>query len=185
MQEDLTLFEQYTRWAYKLGRTFCKRKNIHGCDRPIFYNATLIGLWRASNRYDRSLGVPFKSFAMVRIHGELYDTCRLLSYIDERKKQRLIDSGRMVPQICSNQEEGILLLRPAPVQRLFWGEDVTDLVRSLGLTAVQEFVLEQLVNGSTTKRIAQGLGVTPSRVRQIVIEIRDNPYIRRKLDALQ
>jgi RNA polymerase sigma factor (sigma-70 family) len=47
--------------------------------------AALVAVWRAAQRFDPALGVPFRAFALRRARGAVYDELR-----DERRRRREI-----------------------------------------------------------------------------------------------
>lgn len=48
------------------------------------------GLWEAARRYDQGAGVPFRSFANLRVRGAMLDHLRRMSTLPRRAYERLV-----------------------------------------------------------------------------------------------
>ena len=65
-------------------------------DKEELVQEGMIGLMDAHERFDRTLGVPFKSYAETRIQGSMYDWLRKQDVVPRsvRRKANTIDRSR-------------------------------------------------------------------------------------------
>ena len=91
---EATLLEYYTVVQKIAGRM--ARRLPPNVDKEELVQEGMIGLMDAHERYDRTLGVPFKAYAETRIQGSMYDWLRKQDVVPRsvRRKANAIDRAR-------------------------------------------------------------------------------------------
>ncbi len=76
-QEVRKLIEDNFELAFVMSRVMAKKYRLFGDDREELLSAAYVGLCEAAHRYDPEKGASFKTFASLRIRGEMLDQARL------------------------------------------------------------------------------------------------------------
>jgi len=94
VSREAVLLEYYT-VVRIIARRLARRLPTH-IDREELTQEGMIGLMDAQERYDPSLGVPFKAYAETRIRGSMVDWLRKQDVVPRsvRRKAHRIESGR-------------------------------------------------------------------------------------------
>jgi DNA-binding CsgD family transcriptional regulator len=75
------------------------------------------------------------------------------------------------------------LLTPRPQARVFQRNDAA--IRSLGLSARECEILEQLAVGGSNKEIARALGISPNTVKTHVARVYEKLEVQRRVHAIE
>jgi len=125
---------------------------VQSADYDNLISAGSTGLIHAIDNYDAQKG-PFKSYCAQRIAGAMLDEIRMLT--GSRRKYTIV-----VQRLAED-----LVARP---DHTAWRTDLREFVCHR-LTAREQLVLvEHFYGGLTYRKISKQLGVTPSRVGQIL-----------------
>jgi RNA polymerase sigma factor for flagellar operon FliA len=94
VSREAVLLEYYA-VVKTIARRLARRLPAH-IDRQELTQEGMIGLMDAQERYDPTLGVPFKAYAETRIRGAMVDWLRKQDVVPRsvRRKAHLIESGR-------------------------------------------------------------------------------------------
>jgi RNA polymerase sigma factor FliA len=94
-EREATLLEYYSVVQKIAGRM--ARRLPPNVDKEELVQEGMIGLMDAHERYDRTLGVPFKAYAETRIQGSMYDWLRKQDVVPRsvRRKANAIDRARV------------------------------------------------------------------------------------------
>lgn len=94
VERESTLLEYYSVVQKIAGRM--ARRLPPNVDKDELVQEGMIGLMDAHERYDRTLGVPFKAYAETRIQGSMYDWLRKQDVVPRsvRRKANAIDRAR-------------------------------------------------------------------------------------------
>lgn len=118
------LITHYDKLAVKVARQYARKL-------PTFvlfddlYSSALCGLWKAIERFDRSKGVPFESFARTKIAGAILDDIRE----EDHASRGLRDAQKKIKK--AENELQALTGRPASTEELaeHLGMEVEDLLQ--------------------------------------------------------
>lgn len=91
---DQTIIENMTLVKRVVGRL--SRRIPDSMDRESLYGAGVIGLIQAVDHYDEAKGVPFETYARIRIKGAVQDELRSLDHLtrDQRKLVTSVTEAR-------------------------------------------------------------------------------------------
>jgi RNA polymerase sigma factor FliA len=131
-----------------------------------------LGLVEARARFDASRGVPFAAFAARRIRGAILDGLRSADPLTraERSRRRALT----LEVECMHVESAAADAEPAQEQNLeAWFEALTQIAAVRDALDVlpareREIVREHFLDGRRLKQIGEDLGVSESRVSQIL-----------------
>jgi RNA polymerase sigma factor (sigma-70 family) len=149
-------------------------------DENDFAQVGRLAITQAAARYDPNSTASFKTFAKYRVHGAMIDLLRENDWVARLARQR----GEAAPSMLALEvldEDGTTRERMAATaeREAFERADsetrIAEMIDYLvtGLTVRQgHIVVERFVHGLTFERIARRLGLTESRVCQIMEEIR-------------
>ena len=164
-QDSETLFIQHLDWAQEIGRRIAGAKKQCAFDRDEIIAAAAEGLFSAAQRFDPNhknhAKYPFKRFAYYRVIGTIRDYFRQRDVF--RGKKRFNPS--FVPflpehhprddrsEIERLDKEAVEFIR-VMIDKYVWGEP--------------QRVLKMVMRGLTQDEIGAIMGISPSRVSQIV-----------------
>lgn len=148
----------------------------------------MVGLVQASRRYDWRAGVAFRSYAARRIMGEMFDGIRRLGPLPRSDWRRVADAdddfeAPTVLSLSQQNQAGEELVERVPSQALSTDDEAVahELVEGIMQLPAREAALlaRHVLLGEDEADIAASLGVSPSRVSQIVVRARTR--LRRRL----
>jgi RNA polymerase sigma factor (sigma-70 family) len=80
------LFDRNQRWAEGIARS-CLRHLPPSFDGDDLKQAALIALWKCSNKFDSSYGVPFQGYAQTYVQKACWMLIRRRSYLDSTMEE--------------------------------------------------------------------------------------------------
>jgi len=122
------LFVEHGPWARGIARSLM-RKLPPSFDVDDMMQSALIGLWKAAERFDGSMGVPFIAFAHPWVQGECWMAVRRKSYT-EATHAELHDThvGREPGPEAAIQRERVMAVLRESIEYLPEGSRERDLV---------------------------------------------------------
>jgi RNA polymerase sigma factor (sigma-70 family) len=76
----LELFEKHKGWALAIAKFKAHTQNLHAY-RDDLKQAALLGLWKASVKYNPIIQPNFKTYAFMRVLGEMRDMLRSFDWL--------------------------------------------------------------------------------------------------------
>lgn len=130
--------------------------------------AGFVGLWRAFGQYDEPRG-DFWQYAQFRVRGEMRDAAREMDPLSRLDRRRVRDGrpGAILVQPVGEEEAAHLPSGEDPEISLGSAEELSHLLGSLSKRS-REVVLRVVLEDERLVDLARELGVTPSRVCQVV-----------------
>lgn len=160
------LVEQYLPLANKLA--FQKKKNLpRFIDIEDLKSAAYLGLVEAASRFNPNLGASFSTFAYPRIFGAIHDWLR---------EQGWIKRGDLTPMISldSPSEDGENFLRDLlPSREIKELEDNFELATTSLNNQGRQIMRDYFVNDLSMKDIGNRIGITESRVSQLISQYKN------------
>jgi DNA-directed RNA polymerase sigma subunit (sigma70/sigma32) len=171
--EGNELFRTHTSWAEHVCRGYCKERSVAHHDRGDFINVGLIGLWQASERYDATVGAPFKTYARCRVVGAMSDYSRDCLAVVRVARTCL----EFRPTVMG--DEGLTFRVAKDEGR--WERGRLDAVEELNGRVVPKIGTERrrrflagLMAGKTAHEIADGESCSPDAVWRMMYELRQS-----------
>lgn len=140
-----------------------------------------MGLIDAIERFDRTRGFKFNTFATWRVRGAMLDGIQEADHLTRNHREQARRGKLDAPQPCQASELrlGSLLDRSqGPEQRMDEAEDFRDLLRGL-TTRSRLMLILTYREGLTMKATGRNLGVSESRISQTHSSVIE--FIRRRL----
>lgn len=135
-----------------------------------------LGLVKAALKFNPSRGVPFAAYAKIRIRGEMLDHLRKNGRVSRRYRALGVAEAAVVSceELLSNGRETIGETledsAPGPLQVAESDDSADWIVNIFG--GRDRRIVEMHRDGMTQEMIAAILGVSPSRICQLVSDIR-------------
>ena len=158
------LFAEYQHLALIVARQVRRRLARRHLDPDELYTAALLGLWDAARRFNPARGLRFTTLATRRIRGAVLDWLRRAYGFFARKpgewqrqKYRPLTADPPAP--------------PSPAVRLL--DNLDEVEALLRLVSARKAMAMRLVylDGLSQREAAPRLGVSASRVNQIVTKV--------------
>ena len=184
--KDKKKFLQYRPIVFKIAAKI-KRRLPPFVERSDLISYGFLGLIDAINKYDKSRGTKFGSYAYKRITGAIYDGLREMDWRPRNLKKRdkyqnplyLEDLPKYSIGLQQTKTRGQDLSELEIIDSQYdWEETENrillrqDMIRALLLVraSVRFIIIYHYYAGLETKEIADALGVTQSRVCQYLME---------------
>lgn len=177
------LAEAYLPWLRKVVENYATklaRNSVLQLDDYVQFG--VLGMLDAMERFDPSQGYKFKTFALLRIRGAIVDGIRRADWVPRSERRQLADDperrevtvGRLpmrVSQDTGKEDADVADQQLPPVDdRLMaesiWQEYLTGLPQRDRL-----MLLLYYREGLTMKQVAAELGVSESRISQLITEV--------------
>lgn len=126
-----------------------------------------LGLIDAVKKYDESRGVPFKSYAYIRIRGAIIDEVRKTSWITRHERLKGEEVKKLVSLELVYEEAGETNIEDEYIEKetMQWIMEQFKILKE----REQEAMYLRFVKDLKLKDIAKQLGVSESRASQLVI----------------
>lgn len=146
-------------------------------ERDELVGAGNLGLVKAALKFDLSRGVPFAAYAKIRIRGEMLDHLRNNGHVSRRYRAKGVPEATVVSfeDLLSDGRTSIgeTLENPAPCPlQVAESEDAADWIVNIFDGRDRRIFEMHYHDGMTQEMIAAILGISPSRVCQLVSDIR-------------
>jgi RNA polymerase sigma factor for flagellar operon FliA len=168
-------FEENTTWALKIAKDLTRDSHWPRDRYEEISNAALVGLWQAANRFEDNR-VSFRSYAYWRIRGAIQDELRTHYWWpagEKRAKREGSAAPPYVSRVGISGEVGKkgfeLIAAPTPLSVLEITDEARVWVRRVPRNH-REAMRLYFLEGLAMKEVGRRLGVTESRIQQIVTQ---------------
>jgi RNA polymerase sigma factor for flagellar operon FliA len=159
--------DQHLAFVRRLARMFTSRSvSSPTLDFEDLVQAGVVGLLEAEERFDPSYGVPFRAFARKRVIGAMQDELRRV----ERRGAATVSIDARGPAWSERLANDAAV--QAPADELAQVETTASLAGIHALSRKQRLILAYAAAGYRQAEIGAMLGVSPSRVRQLLDDVR-------------
>jgi len=181
------LFDEHAGYARSIACAMWRRGDIPhrtGCELEEFVQAALVGLWDSTRLWEKKNGATFRTHSAWRIRGAIRDHLRGHWYWRKRwdpsnkppkGETPGTDSGKLPPMVLPMPKAGD---REHPTRWNGYRQEVAKSLIRLLLARIprreREIVRRYYLEGEHQNSIARDLGVSPSRISQILNGGTDN-----------
>lgn len=167
MEIDITEHLKLVHYVMKVYRI----KPIGFFDEDDYFQAGCIGLWIAAQKYTKSHGTTFSTYAVPWIRSEIY---KLKHY--ERAQKRTAQTVSLHKVIHKKGYMPIMLIDIIPDEQ----NSEERLVESIDLDnrlskamKIEPFIIQKIIEGYKTPEIGKQMGITHQRVSQRLKALRN------------
>ncbi|MGK5512256.1 sigma-70 family RNA polymerase sigma factor [Brevibacillus formosus] len=133
-------------------------------DKDDYYQAGLIGLWIAANKYDPSRGTKFSTHAVPWIRSQI---SKLIDY--ERAEKRVARTVSIYNIVSQKNDVPLMMLDIIPnevglEEKLFGSIELNDRISEA--MKYEPFIVTCLLNGDRAPQIGKKMGISQQRVHQ-------------------